>query len=409
MAAGKKIIFFKFLLTLTVCICSLDGLYTRPQSPIPLDPPPPFAAGGGLAGNGVAGSTELAPNIESMEPLRPLPTLTDDLLEEIFLRIGSPADLARASTACVAFRRLIVAPAFLRRYRSLRRPQLLCLLDHHVCGFQPAEAPHPSAALAATVVRAADFSADSYIPGGTEACWSVADVRDGRVLIERFSEDEEYIFNALAVCDPLARRCLLLPPIPDDLLASVQVQKQDFWSFDDFLVPSRDEEDGTSFSVVVRADFGEMVVAFFFSSASGHWSAVASFPWDALSIPLDEHRLYSWHSSYVYGCFYWKVPTKNKSDKWLKLDMSSMEMSAVELPSGQLHDGSLAIVVEAGEGRLGMFSLIKGDTPSLFYTIRQVAGDRSDQLEMDNVIPSPAGFRYRTLGPYVHTSLSIIG
>ncbi|WVZ91239.1 hypothetical protein U9M48_037436 [Paspalum notatum var. saurae] len=339
-----------------------------------------------------------------MESRRTLPSLTDDLLQEIFVRIGSPADLARASIACVAFRRLIADPTFLRRYRSLHRPQLLCLLDRHFCGFQPAETPHPSAALAAAVVRAADFSADSYIPGGSDAWCTVSDIREGRVLISCNSsilEGKEYIFIPLAVCDPLARRCLLLPPIPDDLLASVQVQKQDFLDCDEFLVPSRDEEDETSFRVVVRADFTEMVVAFFFSSASGHWSVGASLPWDALSIPLAEHRLLSSHTSYVYGCFYWKVPTKNKSNKWLKLDMSSMEMSAVELPSGQLHDGCLAIVVEAGEGRLGMFSLIKGDNAtSLFYTIRQIGGERSDQLEMDNVIPLPKGFRYHIFGPY---------
>uniref|UniRef100_A0A804PGK8 F-box domain-containing protein n=1 Tax=Zea mays TaxID=4577 RepID=A0A804PGK8_MAIZE len=50
-----------------------------------------------------------------MESPRTLEALTNDLVVEIFLRIGSPADLVRASAACVAFCRLIANPSFLRR------------------------------------------------------------------------------------------------------------------------------------------------------------------------------------------------------------------------------------------------------------------------------------------------------
>jgi hypothetical protein len=38
----------------------------------------------------------------------------DELLEEILLRVGSPADLARVSTACAAFRRIVTSRSFLR-------------------------------------------------------------------------------------------------------------------------------------------------------------------------------------------------------------------------------------------------------------------------------------------------------
>ncbi|KAJ1254467.1 hypothetical protein BS78_05G063900 [Paspalum vaginatum] len=163
-----------------------------------------------------------------MESPRPLPALTDDLLEEVFLRIGSPADLVRASTACVAFRCLIADPSFLRRYRSLNPPLLLGLLSAYGEPFEATEAPHPSAALAGAVARAADFHFDAYLPSGAGGSY-VCDIRDGRVLLMCFPEDDdgEYVFCQLAVCDPLARRCLLLPPLPDDLLASVQAQKRD--------------------------------------------------------------------------------------------------------------------------------------------------------------------------------------
>ncbi|WVZ91246.1 hypothetical protein U9M48_037443 [Paspalum notatum var. saurae] len=80
-----------------------------------------------------------------MEPARPVPALSDDALREIFLRIRSPADLARAAAAaCAAFRRLITDdPCFLRRYRALHPPPLLCLLEPEGYAFQPAEAPTP--------------------------------------------------------------------------------------------------------------------------------------------------------------------------------------------------------------------------------------------------------------------------
>ena len=112
------------------------------------------------------------PSLDAMEPERPPPALMSELLEEIFLRVASPADLARASAACVSFRRLIADHSFLRRYRSIHPPLLLGLVSSS--GFQPVEAPHPSAAVA--------FSFD-YLPRTTKLNrWHPCDVRDGRVL-----------------------------------------------------------------------------------------------------------------------------------------------------------------------------------------------------------------------------------
>uniref|UniRef100_A0A0D3GS95 F-box domain-containing protein n=1 Tax=Oryza barthii TaxID=65489 RepID=A0A0D3GS95_9ORYZ len=86
----------------------------------------------------------------------PLPALTDELLEEIFFRIGSPADLARASSAYVSFRRLIAGRHFLRCYHSVYHPPLL-LGFVHLGGFEPAQPPHPSAPVARALAAAADF------------------------------------------------------------------------------------------------------------------------------------------------------------------------------------------------------------------------------------------------------------
>ncbi|CAO1941631.1 unnamed protein product [Urochloa humidicola] len=52
----------------------------------------------------------------------PLSILADELLEEIFLRPPGPIDLARASTACASFRRVITDRTFLRRFWGIHPP-----------------------------------------------------------------------------------------------------------------------------------------------------------------------------------------------------------------------------------------------------------------------------------------------
>uniref|UniRef100_N1QYY1 Uncharacterized protein n=1 Tax=Aegilops tauschii TaxID=37682 RepID=N1QYY1_AEGTA len=204
----------------------------------------------------------------------PPPTIPDELLEEIFIRLPTPDALARTSTACSSFRRVIKGRAFRRRFRTLHRPPLLGFMD--AGGFHPAQAPHPSAPLAGALAPcAADFSfvpavvsSASYVrPGvqeddGEGPRWRPRDVRDGRVLLDWRSfyprsvhmwsyredcarrlvrilmdsselGDEERCdrptwtkrerCNAadfhLAVCDPLSSRYVLLPTIPEDLAA----------------------------------------------------------------------------------------------------------------------------------------------------------------------------------------------
>ncbi|WVZ91242.1 hypothetical protein U9M48_037439 [Paspalum notatum var. saurae] len=206
-----------------------------------------------------------------MAPPRPAPALPDVLLEEIFIRIDSPADLARASTGCAAFHRLITDASFLRRYRSLHPPLLLGFLDSDERGlqFQPHDEPHPHAALSRAIARTIHFPFEDYLPRVAGFRWRLWMVRGGRVLFGRHSKDynddddeeeEETVLPDLAVCDPLSRRCLPLPPIPDHLFTSVQVQKQRLDGYDVALAPSGEEdEDGTSFRVIVRMDFTEKV------------------------------------------------------------------------------------------------------------------------------------------------------
>ncbi|BAT02089.1 Os07g0555000, partial [Oryza sativa Japonica Group] len=87
----------------------------------------------------------------------PLAVLSDDVLREIFVRVPSPADLARAATACAGFRRVITEPSFLRRFRAAdNQPALLGFIDVGG-GFVPAEPPHPSVAASAQLHNLLDL------------------------------------------------------------------------------------------------------------------------------------------------------------------------------------------------------------------------------------------------------------
>uniref|UniRef100_A0A0D9X070 F-box domain-containing protein n=1 Tax=Leersia perrieri TaxID=77586 RepID=A0A0D9X070_9ORYZ len=120
--------------------------------------------------------------LQDPEQPRQLPALTDELLEEIFLRIGSPAEIVRTSAACVSFRRLITDRHFLRRYRSFHRPLLLGFV--HLGGFEPAQPPHSSAPIARALASAADFSFAHLPPGRWPKGWHPCHSRDGLVLLE---------------------------------------------------------------------------------------------------------------------------------------------------------------------------------------------------------------------------------
>ncbi|OEL24694.1 hypothetical protein BAE44_0014288 [Dichanthelium oligosanthes] len=309
---------------------------------------------------------------------RQLADLTDDLLGEILVRIASPSDLARAATACVSFHRLITDPTFLRRYRSLHPPLILGFVNGNFEGFQPAEAPHPSAPAGHDIARAANFSFPDYILPGRWDYWYYCDVRDGRVLLESCSE-EEWVLPDLVVCDPLSRRYLLLPPIPVG-----QAHEQNLQCYDASLVPCADEDDEASFRVIMEMHCTTDLVVFIFSSGSGSWSASTSTSWDALSLSglMGFSRLC--FLCYAYGCFYWKVRSRNKL---VKLNMNRMEFSTVNLPPG--HDERQCIIVEEGDGRLGLFSHVMHETSVYYYTSMQNNGKSAIEWQMKNIIPLP--------------------
>ncbi|CAL5083391.1 unnamed protein product [Urochloa decumbens] len=310
-------------------------------------------------------------------PPRHLPALTDDLLQEIFVRIGSPVDLVRASTACVAFRRLIVDTSFLRRYRAIHPPLLIGFISD--AGLLRAEPPHPSSPAA----HAANFSFNDYLPPGRGPRWRPTDVRDGRVLLYCMPKlNDDVLFPDLAVCDPLSRQYMLLPPIPDG-----QVREQ--LDFPDFLlVPSGPAELETSFRVICCMRCMTRLVVFIYSSVSGYWTVTTSPTWPSLGfnvLPPDLLELET-KPQCVNGCFYWQV---EKMNKLLKLEMTIMEFSIYDLPPD--HDERIVSVVEGGEGKLALFSQ-KDGTSVEYYTLLQDGNGRANEWHMENSIPLPFNY-----------------
>ncbi|KAM3391252.1 hypothetical protein ACQJBY_012735 [Aegilops geniculata] len=242
-----------------------------------------------------------------------LSAIPDELLVEILLRLPTPEDLVRASAACVSFRRLVADRAFLRRFRKLHPAPLLGFLDYS--GFHRAVPPHPSAPAARAVAKAADFDFE-FLPGSS-LDWSVREVRDGRVLLDRPSRHDELgsVFNEMVVCDPLHRQYLLLPPIPDDLAASVVVglALEGSCFGESFLAPPGDDEEaaatteGTSFRVIFMMLLKTKPMAAVFSSSTGQWRAITSLIHSDSSPGFALSTWMVWFVSrhYAHGCFYW--------------------------------------------------------------------------------------------------------
>ena len=296
---------------------------------------------------------------------RPAPYLVEEILEEIFLRLPTPAALARASTACASFRRIITARSFLCRFRELHPPPLLGFAADNG-GFNPVQEPHPSAPLARALADAADFSY-SYVPkpdAGVFTPWSPCDVRDGRVLLardRRFRRTGLTIYKrkVLAVCDPLSRRYVLLPPLREDMT----LQQEQLSGFDSILAPIGDDEDETSFRVICWANYESKLVMFVFSSATGKWCVPASPCWSSFgTVRTSQNLLFCFN--YFRGNLYWTAPWENKL---IVLDTCRMEFSTVNILTSDhmqlinLSNQSRCIpsVVVATEGALDMFTLAR--------------------------------------------------
>lgn len=205
--------------------------------------------------------------------------LEDADLEEILLRLPSPADLARAAAlVCRRWRRVASGPAFLRRFRRLHPPQILgffiCnggrayrdrVLDQSPLPvvdptFLPVVPPDPA------VARCRDFSLGS-LPSVDN--WCLADSRDGLLLLCSSGNlpDCRDIPKHLDICDPLSGQSVLLPARDDR-----QYIGSDFIGAA-LVISDRDEGDVLSFEVLIATCFKWPRLCAF-SSSKREWAVV---------------------------------------------------------------------------------------------------------------------------------------
>ncbi|KAF7082410.1 hypothetical protein CFC21_086282 [Triticum aestivum] len=313
----------------------------------------------------------LLPPRRGLQETAPLP-IYDELVEEIFLLLPTPTDLIRASAACVSFYRLVARRSFLRRFRKLHAPPLLGFLDHGR-EFIPAIPPHPSAPAADALALAADFSLSFLTrePYLTPAhYWDIEDVRGGRVLLSRHPFHD----LSLAVCDPLHRQYLLLPPIPAFEGWASLYNLRTGWQT--FLGDDEEAVEETSFTVVSISQWGNWLGAIMFSSSTGQWR---QSPWIGGFAFFNQCR-------YAYGCFYGLTECRQKL---LVLDTWKMEFSLADLPpearGSSERDVDISFV-EAGEGITGMF-VHPGNTYSISYLTKRNNGGSSSQWKLEKTIP----------------------
>uniref|UniRef100_A0A0D9ZI43 F-box domain-containing protein n=1 Tax=Oryza glumipatula TaxID=40148 RepID=A0A0D9ZI43_9ORYZ len=335
-----------------------------------------------------------------------LPALTDDVLAEILVRVPSSCDLARASAACSSFCRIATSPRFLRRFRSLHAPLPLGVLcPDGAAAFHPAMPPHPSAPAARALALAADF-AFSFLPPPARA-WLLRDHRDGRFLLDRALAGGSTAFTDVAVCDPLFRRYVLLPPIPDDLAASVQnpylqrggdggLQSR---SSEIFLASCGSDAGGEEplFAVIWMACCRGKLVAFFFSSESQQWRALSPPEHYALStrrvmgVRLGQRN-------HAHGCFYWMITLTHR---WLVLDTRRMEFLVVDISpvlSGRaMMFSNQIITLESMDGWtiVVVADVFRSDKRCVLYFYKFMYFSDRWQLQSKINLPEEWGYRFR--------------
>ncbi|KAM3392263.1 hypothetical protein ACQJBY_013411 [Aegilops geniculata] len=202
----------------------------------------------------------------------------------------------------------------------------------------------------------------------------------------------------MVVCDPLHRRYLLLPRIPDDLAASV-VDAQGFCHEDSCLVPSGDHEeaaatDEASFRVIWMMLLPTKPVIFVFCSGTRQWRIVPSLTWSEMSpgFELSAHVFYRLMRHYAHGCFYW---LSWSTEKLFVLEIRRMAFSVADHPPCERYHADDVVIVEADQGAILMF-VHKPNTSSVVYTVWQNNGGSStssqwQQMEKPITLDSGSG------------------
>jgi hypothetical protein len=303
--------------------------------------------------------------------------LDDADLEEILLRLPSPADLARsAALVCRRWRRVSSAPAFLRRFRRLHPPQLLGFFvckggrpHRHDAGRSPLPVLDPTflpvippnAGVGGAVGRCRDFSLSS-LP--TVDHWSLVDSRDGLLLFNSSCDRAtdfcgnvglRHIPKHFAVCDPLSGHSILLPALDAGLYLGS-------YYLDAALVISDKDEGGTgifSFEVLIATYIREKRPCLCaFSSSSRQW----------VELPCpDTCKLYRFRTPWIddgardSGHVYWVVHGWDMDyEHILVLDLQTKKFSTINLPCSGMcdkYDRNIKVMRSEGDRDLRLVAI----------------------------------------------------
>ncbi|KAK1630270.1 hypothetical protein QYE76_004585 [Lolium multiflorum] len=266
------------------------------------------------------------------EIFAPSPTtehdVPDELLELVFLRLPSSLHLVHAACTCKRWRRIIAHAAFLRRFRSLRGSPLVaghyrvdaCVHWSRPPGCNPVFFLSPSSD--AVGLRPQHFSLD-FLPSRDGLVWDVADSRGGLLLASQCPGlDKLPIFRDLVVCEPVTRRCRVIPP---------PTSFRDYVTCGAFLLDGdADEAAGgrislSNFRIIVALVLKGIAVAFVFSSCNGDDTGwMIPIPMGGLVTP--KNSIY--FQAQAAQSIYWST----EEDEIVALDKDTEEFSYSLLP-----------------------------------------------------------------------------
>ena len=197
-----------------------------------------------------------------------------------------------------------------------------------------------------------------------------------------------------AVCDPLFKRYVLLPPIPDD----ITLNEGSLLDFGICLAPSQEDEADKSFRVICVARYKTKLVVLVFSSVTRQWGIATSSNWSSLGTEEPPNLYGLGRFDYVDGCFYWTVPSP---DKILVLDALKMELSVINY-AHRVEDGFRACIAVDREGTPGMLTVGEylGNGEFRFSRIAKQSDHESPNERLsENIIQLPSYYNeYFTLG-----------
>ncbi|KAF7058352.1 hypothetical protein CFC21_065428 [Triticum aestivum] len=286
--------------------------------------------------------------------------LQDRHLAEILLRLPSPASLARAAVVCRRWRRISVSAAFLRQFRRLHPPQLvgffICNGGFHVERVGGRLVGHildptflpvlpPPQGVGRATQRCIDFSL-RRVPDVDH--WTLADARDGLLLLSSTFNDRMSIPRNFVVCDPLSRRSFLVEHAP-----TYQLDGESAYLGAALIVVDGGASSSTlSFEVILVTYFMFGPRLCVFSSRTAQWSVHPEARCGKSLMPMLSGVGDPAHAN---GCVYWVMDDESEA-YLLVLDTRTKEFSTtIKLLASmrEQYDGNMRVMrSEDGELRI---------------------------------------------------------